>query len=216
MSCTAEEISEKRRIALERLKNRKLNINPAVQSTVAVQPVQNSTNAATSPKSIVSFYGSTTNVKTNQLSAYENKIRESPTKKIANRILSQPYSNRNNGSGPSASTITKLAPVFTTSVTCTCSLISACRFQVITSGYFARLIDVFKTIPSRTFSRFPVAIKIYTFSNILFLCVDNDAKVWSFGLNDYESVQEKVSHLNPDVVIGSLPKFVINLMRQGM
>lgn len=171
MSCTAEEISEKRRIALERLKNRKLNINTAVQSTVAVQPVQqNSTNAATSPKSIVSFYGSTTNVKTNQLSAYENKIRESPTSKIANRILSQPYSNRNNGSGPSASTITKLAPVFTTAVTCTCSLISPCRFQVITSGYFAKLIDVFKTIPSRIFSKFSVAIEI-TFSTILFLCV---------------------------------------------
>lgn len=48
------------------------------------------------------------------------------------------------------------------------------------------------------------------------MCVDNDTKIWSFGLNDYELVQEKVSHLNPDVVIGSLPKFVINLMRQGM
>lgn len=149
MSCTAEEIEEKRKIAVERLKSRKLGMN------TAVHPVQQSpTNAATSPKSIASFYGSTTNVKTNQLSAYENKLKESPSNKIANRILSQPYSNRNstNGSGSSASTIKKLAPVFTTAVTCSCSLISPHRFQVVTSGYFSKLIDVFKTIPSRAYS----------------------------------------------------------------
>lgn len=153
MSCTAEEISEKRRIALERLKNRKLKMNTAVQSTTAaVQPVQEKpSNSATSPKSIRSFYGSTTNVKTNQLSAYETIIKKSPTNKIANRILSQPYSNQNNQSGPSAAT-NQLAPVFTTVVTCSCSLITPRRFQVITSGFFAKLIDVFKTIPSRAYS----------------------------------------------------------------
>lgn len=43
---------------------------------------------------------------------------------------------------------------------------------------------------------------------------DNNTKVWSFHLKDYESLQEKISHLNPDVVIGHLPKFVLNLLRQ--
>lgn len=154
MSCTAEEIAEKRRIALERLKNRKLKQNTPCQSTEAVQPLQDKqNNTATSPKSVVSFYGSATNVKTNQLSAYENKIKNSPTNKIANRILSQPYSDRNQ-SGPNSSTIKTLAPVFSTVVTCSCSLITPRRFQVVTSGFFAKLIDVFKTIPSRAYSTF--------------------------------------------------------------
>lgn len=172
MSCTAEEISEKRRIALERLKNRKLNIiNTAVpvQSTTTVQPLQEkSANAATSPKSIVSFYGNATNVKTNQLSVYESIIKKSPPNKIANRILSQPYSNQNNQSGPSA-TIKTLAPVFTTVVTCTCSLITPRRFQVITSGYLAKLIDVFKTIPSRAYSMSTFGINFQNnFVNLVF------------------------------------------------
>lgn len=157
MSCTAEEISEKRRLALERLKNRKLKLNTAVQSTTTttVQPPvqQEPTNTATSPKSIVSFYGNATSVKTNQLTAYENKMKTSPANKISNRILSQPYpSNQNAESGSRESTAKKLAPVFTTVVTCSCSLISPGRFQVATSGFFVKLIDVFKTIPSRAYS----------------------------------------------------------------
>lgn len=205
MSCTAEEISEKRRIALERLTNRKLKINAAVQSTTTTTTVasesvqQNPTSnaTATSPKSAVSFYGSDTNVKTNQLSAYENKIKNSPANKTNNRILSQPYPHHRNDnrSGPSASPITKLASVFTKVVSCSCSMVAPQRFQVISSSFSRQLVDIFRTIPS----------KIY----------DTNTQIWSFGVNDYELVMEKVNLLNPDVVIDGLPRFVLNIMRKG-
>lgn len=154
MSCTAEEIAEKRRIALERLKNRKLNTNtvPHIQSST----MQSIPSNATSPKSIVSFYGNTTNVKTNQLSDYENKIKKSPTNKVTNRILSQPYPtthDHNSGTGASSSMKKVVAPIFTQIVTCTCSLVTPNRFQVVTSGYMEKLIDVFKSIPSRAYSK---------------------------------------------------------------
>lgn len=152
MSCTPAEIEEKRRIALERLKNRKLNMNVGKQSSTTVQSVpSNSTTSATSPKSIVSFYGNTTDNKTNQLNDYENTIKSSVINKTTNRILSQPYQDRRSGNSAGESS-KKLAPVFTKTITCSCSLVSPHRFQIITSGYLAKLIDIFKTIPSRSYS----------------------------------------------------------------
>lgn len=38
---------------------------------------------------------------------------------------------------------------------------------------------------------------------------DMDKRIWSFDLSAYEEVQTKVSALNPQVVIGQLPKFVL-------
>ncbi|KAJ6646348.1 SWI/SNF-related matrix-associated actin-dependent regulator of chromatin subfamily A-like protein 1 [Pseudolycoriella hygida] len=192
MSCTAEEISEKRRIALERLKNRKLQMNTAAQSATKTteQPMQ----SATSPKSVESFYGKVTNVKTDQLTAYENKMKTSATSKATNRILSQPYPNNKFEAGASQKNKT-LAPVFTKVIACSCSMISTRRFEVVTSGFHQKLIDVFKTIPSRSY--------------------DSNTHKWSFALQDYELLQEKVGHLHPEVAIGSLPKFVFNLMKQA-
>lgn len=165
MLCTAEEIAEKRRIALERLKNRKLNGNaagPSTPSPAEMQPQTSSSslsavqhnlsNEATSPKSIASFYGKETNLKTNRLSAYESKIKSSSTPKTHNRILSQPYHNNSNDSrGHSIPTKEKLAPVFTKVVSCSCSMVTPRRFQVVSSSYCAKLIDTFKTIPSRSY-----------------------------------------------------------------
>ncbi|KAG4072648.1 hypothetical protein HA402_004737 [Bradysia odoriphaga] len=197
MSCTPEEISEKRRIALERLNIRKLRMSSADQSSTATSPVNHdSTNSATSPKSVASFYGNEKNVKTDVLNDYENKIKKSPANKITNRILSQPYPNNNN-SGPSTSVASpgpKLASVFTKVVSCSCSMVTPTRFQVTTSGFCAKLVDVFRTIPSKAY--------------------DTSTRIWSFGVNDYELVKEKVNLLNPDVVIAGLPKFVLGLMRE--
>ncbi|XP_037052396.1 SWI/SNF-related matrix-associated actin-dependent regulator of chromatin subfamily A-like protein 1 [Bradysia coprophila] len=197
MSCTPEQISEKRRIALERLNIRKLRMSTADQSPTATPSVnQNSSSAATSPKSVASFYGNEKNVKTDVLNDYENKIKKSPANKITNRILSQPYPNNNN-SGPSTSGASpgpKLASVFTKVVSCSCSMATPSRFQVTTSGFCAKLVDIFRTIPSKAY--------------------DTSTRIWSFGVNDYELVQEKVNLLNPDVVIAGLPKFVLNLMRE--
>lgn len=38
--------------------------------------------------------------------------------------------------------------------------------------------------------------------------------MWSFDLCDYDLVHERVGLLNPDVVIGSIPKFALNLLRR--
>lgn len=42
-----------------------------------------------------------------------------------------------------------------------------------------------------------------------------DKRIWSFELSAYEELQTKVSALNPQVVIGQLPKFVLKLLKEG-
>lgn len=54
-------------------------------------------------------------------------------------------------------------------------------------------------------------LHIKTVSNFL---SDTTTKIWSFLFADYQLVQERVSSLNPDVVIGALPKFVLKLLSQ--
>ncbi|KAB0793416.1 hypothetical protein PPYR_13036 [Photinus pyralis] len=79
-------------------------------------------------------------------------------------------------------------------VTGTCSLISDTRFTVELSSYSAPCIDTFKTISSRFY--------------------DSKTKCWNFHLDDYPVFQQKVSSLQPDVVIGKLPAYVLACCRQ--
>lgn len=72
-------------------------------------------------------------------------------------------------------------------------LISNTRFAAQPSCFHAKLIDVFKTIPSRSY--------------------DNSKHIWSFGLQDYELLQERVGGMKPDVSIGAIPKSVISVCR---
>lgn len=48
------------------------------------------------------------------------------------------------------------------------------------------------------------------------LLTDHEKHIWSFDLSSYEEVQKKVSALNPHVVIGPIPQFVLKLLRQGI
>ena len=41
--------------------------------------------------------------------------------------------------------------------------------------------------------------------------VDPNTRLWSFALKDYKDVQNRVATLKPEVVIGAIPKSVINL-----
>lgn len=43
----------------------------------------------------------------------------------------------------------------------------------------------------------------------------HDSKIWSFNIKDYDLVRERVGNLNPDVVIGTIPKFVLNLLKNN-
>lgn len=44
--------------------------------------------------------------------------------------------------------------------------------------------------------------------------LDASTKNWNFLIKDYNLVLEKVNQLNPEVVIGTLPKFILEVFRQ--
>lgn len=60
---------------------------------------------------------------------------------------------------------------------------------------------------------FYLIFNIFRMHSIFFS--DHDTRIWSFDLSVYEEVQKKVSALNPEIVIGSMPQFVLKLLRQG-
>lgn len=162
MQCSAEQIKEKRRLALERLKRTKDSQTQAQASNPTA--TSNGTSTATSPgtstKPTSTFYGSDTQKKANELNEYENKMKQQHHHGQASRILSQPYPKRDPNATSSSATSNNNAPKFLKPfekvVTCTCSMISPTRFQVVTCGYSEPLINVFKTIPTRSYSNLKI------------------------------------------------------------
>lgn len=151
MSCTAEQIAEKRRLAMEKLKQTKAS----AQNNQSAGPTPQSNNATSPGTNAKSFYGNGRNEKANQLNQYESKMKQQQqTPGHSNRISSQPYPR--NASAQYKTTNNnqqKMASIFKNVVTCTCVMISPRRFQVIHKGYHAKLIDVFKTIPTRSYGK---------------------------------------------------------------
>lgn len=212
---TNSQIAEKKRQALERLKNRP---RPNVD-TAPLAVANQSTDAPIKPT--IAFYGTTSSSKANELNDYENKFKHSADHAVLNRIMSQPYSARH--SVGQAAEATRVASVFTTVVTCSCSMVSARRFEVKTVGYLEQLINVFKTIPSRSYGEccalavIAASVRAYL-QNTLFSSelLETETKTWTFGLEHYDMVQEKVGQLNPHVTIGKIPKFVVDLLKSGI
>lgn len=142
-ACTLEEIAEKRRLAQERLKKTK----------ASAQSSNSTSSAGTSTRT---FYGNGQSPLANTLNKYESKIKQQPTHSYSNRISSQPYPRNGNAQRTSANNDQqKTAPLFMNVVTCTCTciMITPKRFQVIQKGYHMKLIDVFKTIPTRSYGK---------------------------------------------------------------
>ncbi|XP_076626647.1 SWI/SNF-related matrix-associated actin-dependent regulator of chromatin subfamily A-like protein 1 [Colletes latitarsis] len=79
-------------------------------------------------------------------------------------------------------------------ITGKCYMISEERLVFETSSYFPPLIEVFKTIPSKSY--------------------DSKSKTWSFHLRDYESLMEKVVQFKSDIQITGLPKKVLQVFRK--
>jgi hypothetical protein len=52
----------------------------------------------------------------------------------------------------------KLAAVFTKTIACTCALVDESRFLVTASGYHNKMIDIFKSIPSKRYGKLWVII----------------------------------------------------------
>lgn len=208
---------------MERLKKTKesaQNQVPASKPTTSTSTVNTSPGTSTKPTSI--FYGNDTHQKANALDQYENKMKQQQYHGQTNRIISQPYPKRDaNATSSSTTTNNNSAQIFLKPfekpVTCTCSMISSTRFQVTTSGYSDRLINEFKTISTRSYSKSNCYLIyfVHLFNQTQFI-PDYEKRIWSFDLSAYEEVQKKVGALKPHVVIGPIPQFVLKLLKQGI
>lgn len=133
MSCSAEEIAEKRRIAQERLKEKARKSNN-----------ENTKAGVSPPKKFYGVHNSTNSYALFMDTVQQNKIQ--PNNNLAkNRILTQPYDKKTE--------IVSFNKLFNKTITCTCSLITDERFVVETSGYSEKLINQFKLIPSKVYGK---------------------------------------------------------------
>ncbi|XP_030383078.1 SWI/SNF-related matrix-associated actin-dependent regulator of chromatin subfamily A-like protein 1 [Scaptodrosophila lebanonensis] len=206
MSCTAAEIAEKKRIALAKLQARQAQLaanvkpkEPAATSGASVKLGSKQTvNFYRSPpqngeKPTVSLPNSNSNKSTTFLNALK-AIKGVSSREIA-RSSSHPYYRPNGDHKPILGLTPEeekpVASVFVKSVTCRPYMISAQRFAVHISGYHEQLIEVFKKIPSRAY--------------------DSNTRIWNFHVNDYALLQKHVGDLKPDVLIGTIPKKVMEM-----
>ncbi|XP_004524825.1 SWI/SNF-related matrix-associated actin-dependent regulator of chromatin subfamily A-like protein 1 [Ceratitis capitata] len=213
--CSAAEVAEKRRIALEKLAAKKQRLansvatEPKVGPTTQIQPrtatagippntffkQQNHVpqQQNTAPKPTTAALNFLNDLKRSNIGSYANKARDA-----THPYQHKGFSNKSNNTRTQSLKLNseqkqQLAPVFTTKVSCKLYMINKARFVVQPSCFHGKLIDVFKSIPSKYY--------------------DNNKHIWSFGLKDYELLQERVSGMYPDVVIGTIPKSVISLCR---
>lgn len=100
-------------------------------------------------------------------------------------------------------------------VSCTVQMVSIDRFEVVPSRYHGPLIDIFKKIPTRRYGKLKINSFIVFYIHSDPLSTDDKTKIWTFHIKDYETVRKHVNALNPDVTIGTLPKFVLNLLKEA-
>ncbi|XP_076287420.1 SWI/SNF-related matrix-associated actin-dependent regulator of chromatin subfamily A-like protein 1 [Lasioglossum baleicum] len=80
-------------------------------------------------------------------------------------------------------------------VTGKCCMVSDDRFMLETSSYLPAIIEVCKTVPSRSY--------------------DAKTKAWNFNLKDYENLMEKLIKFKTDIQITGLPKTVLQVFRKN-
>ncbi|XP_047032444.1 SWI/SNF-related matrix-associated actin-dependent regulator of chromatin subfamily A-like protein 1 [Helicoverpa zea] len=73
-------------------------------------------------------------------------------------------------------------------------LISEDRFEVNPSEFCAPLINIFKSLPSKSY--------------------DAKSKLWNFSVNDYQQLMSKVAPLAPHIVLGPIPPYVLRVLRE--
>ncbi|XP_075152134.1 SWI/SNF-related matrix-associated actin-dependent regulator of chromatin subfamily A-like protein 1 [Haematobia irritans] len=206
-SCSAAEIAEKRRIALEKLKAKKANLAKTPPQTKAPPntTIASSTNAPiTTENKASSFLNALkgSNIfKQRQEPQHSARDAAHPYKRPSLEESKNFYKKSSNGDNnekrngpilglcPAQKSI--IGPVGVNSVSCKVAMISVTRFEIQPSGYHSKLIEVFKTIPSKSY--------------------DPSTRFWNFALSDYDTLQERVNNLKPDVVMGIIPKTVMKL-----
>ncbi|XP_039756203.1 SWI/SNF-related matrix-associated actin-dependent regulator of chromatin subfamily A-like protein 1 [Pararge aegeria] len=75
-------------------------------------------------------------------------------------------------------------------------LISEHRFEVNPSEFCTPLINIFKSIPSRSY--------------------DSKSKLWNFSIDDYQNVMSKIGPLAPYIVMGPLPLYVLKILNDPL
>lgn len=143
MECTPAEIAEKKRIALERLRAKKEAMAKAKESLSSKSNEKESVALSTS-----------TRVLTNP---YQNA-----------RILAHPYASKGSSASNVNNKTEKVVPIPCKAVTCTCYMISQSRFEVNPSAFNNKLIDVFRTIPSRGYGKESIIYLHYIAVTFLF------------------------------------------------
>lgn len=193
MSCTSEEIAEKRRMAIERLNARKKCLESQSNSSGGGKATTERSNVLPAqagpatgannktPLTISTFYGGNQSSFGKSSSSFQTK-RGPPA---------VPYAKP----APKNATPSKVAPVFVRTVTCACSIVSDTRFVVETNGFNEQMIEIFKQIPSKSY--------------------EPNTKKWTFEMKDYSLLQERIATLNPHVVLGGIPKFVMQEFASG-
>ncbi|KAI5637782.1 hepA-related protein (HARP) domain-containing protein [Phthorimaea operculella] len=169
MSCSIEEIEKKRLAALQKR-----------QSKV----IQQNNTATSSPVKFQAFSSPSPSGPTNQRSSV------GPIKSFTNSSNKSyhPYAKpQNNGFSGNTVPVTKV-------VSGTIYLVSEDRFEVNPSEFCTPLINIFKTIPSRSY--------------------DPQTKLWSFSIKDYQELWSKVTPLAPHVVLGPLPAYVLKVLNE--
>uniref|UniRef100_A0A1Q3F1L1 Putative swi/snf-related matrix-associated actin-dependent regulator n=1 Tax=Culex tarsalis TaxID=7177 RepID=A0A1Q3F1L1_CULTA len=199
MACTAEQIAEKKRIAIERLNARKNALATTSGSSAAPKPSPQQTPPTTSSKPLFtlpekqkqamamassSFYGASSGDGGGKAPSFSTNN---------GRTAAHPYAKATSGKAPGKPAA--VAPIFLRTVTCSCSMVTETRFIVQPSGFNEKLIEVFKSIPSKQY--------------------DPGTKNWTFDVKDYSMVQERVTALNPHVSIGPIPAFVLRTFSGG-
>ncbi|KAL0821998.1 hypothetical protein ABMA28_005384 [Loxostege sticticalis] len=168
MSCTKEEIEKKRLAALQKRQNKVLCVTPNKPSASPA------TNSFGTPKSAG---GPIKNNAYNTSSSFHPYARLSNSPKCSNLQSENcvPVGKIVNG---------------------TVYLISEDRFEVNPSEFCTPLINIFKTLPSRSY--------------------DANTKLWNFSIDDYHELMKKVAPLAPHIVLGSLPSYVLKVLQEPM
>ncbi|XP_017095746.3 SWI/SNF-related matrix-associated actin-dependent regulator of chromatin subfamily A-like protein 1 [Drosophila bipectinata] len=221
-ACSATEIAEKKRIALAKLQAKKTQLLAAGAATSSTtptsapqKPTTNGNSNVPQVKSPLNFYrsppaeqqkisriaqASSDNKSSSFLNALK-AIKQTSTRELA-RGAAHPYQKPNNEAGKGKPSLS-LAPEKEdrpsvaqrlSSITCSLNMISTHRFAVHTTGYHEQLIAVFKNMPTRSY--------------------DNNTRIWTFDLKDYQTLLKHTADLKPYVHMNSIPKKVIDLCQK--
>ncbi|XP_050347742.1 SWI/SNF-related matrix-associated actin-dependent regulator of chromatin subfamily A-like protein 1 [Nymphalis io] len=164
MACSKEEIERKRLAALQK-RQEKLNNQQCLQNNYNKQSPSNTFSPI-------------------------NSSAGSVKPRAGSHIGFHPYGKPDNTKGLAENACIPITKV----VTGTVYLISEDRFEVNPSEFSAPLINIFKTIPSKSY--------------------DINSKLWNFCIKDYQELMMKVSSLAPHVVLGPLPSYVLKILNE--